>query len=96
MTSRRALALSLTLILGGCGALAPFESAPPHTLPAGVTGTAVGVCYSRLASTTETVRAIAAQACGKGETPRLVDTSWDLTVCPVLTPARAVFVCGGP
>jgi hypothetical protein len=95
MTSRRALALSLTLILAGCGALAPFESAPPRALPAGVTGTAVGVCYTRLASTAEAVRAIAAQACGPGGTPRLVDTSWDLTFCPVLTPARAIFVCGG-
>jgi hypothetical protein len=39
---------------------------------------------------------VAAQACGKGETPRLVDTSWDLNNCPVLTPARAIFACSGP
>jgi hypothetical protein len=96
MDCRRALTLALMLLLGGCGSLAPFESAPPRTLPAGVTGTAVGVCYSRLATTAEAVRAIAAQACSTGAPPRLVDTSWDLNVCPVLTPARAVFVCSGP
>ena len=90
----RLAALLLPLLCGACGALAPFESAPPNKLPEGVSGPAVGVCYSRLASTAEAVHAIATEACHGGGAPRLVDNAWDLAACPVLTPARAVFVCG--
>jgi hypothetical protein len=90
----RLVPLLLPLLLGGCGALAPFEAAPPGALPGGGDGVPVSVCYSRLASTAEAVRAVAAEACHGGGTPRLVGSTWDLAACPVLTPARAVFACG--
>jgi hypothetical protein len=62
-------------------------AADPSSVP-------VSVCYSRLSSTPQQVIAIAAQECGPGKTPGLVEQKWDLHSCPLLTPIRATFVCG--
>lgn len=88
----RSLALVPLLAIAGCGILAPFPSATPPA-PPGTTGVPVGICYSRLASSTDDLRALAAQECGSGQMPQLVDTEWNVNNCPLLTPTRAIFIC---
>jgi hypothetical protein len=52
----------------------------------------VAVCYNKLFSTPEQVRAVAIEACGPKAEPQLVNQDLKLT-CPVLTPVRANFRC---
>lgn len=81
-------------VLAGCGALTPFETAPPPAA-AGEKGTPVSVCYNGLASTSEQVRSTALEQCSGG-TLGPVRTEWDFSHCPVLVPQRATFTCGTP
>ncbi|MDE2230400.1 MAG: hypothetical protein KGL11_15365 [Alphaproteobacteria bacterium] len=99
----------LAFVLVGCSDFAPFETMTPNLgpgaqrrEPAQQTITAAGanpanapvsVCYSRLAATPAQVTAVAAEECGKGEAPELVDQGVDLMACPVLIPTRATFRC---
>ncbi|MGH6990488.1 MAG: hypothetical protein ACREE3_11385 [Stellaceae bacterium] len=105
----RPLVALVALALAGCSNFAPFESMTPNLGPgdqrrettqemvaaAGATlaDAPVSVCYSRLASAPDQVKAVAASECGKGTTPKLVDQGMDLTACPVLIPVRATFSC---
>jgi hypothetical protein len=52
----------------------------------------LAICYSRLTASAEQVRSIAEAAC-PGGTLSLVGQGWNLNVCPVFTPVRAVFTC---
>lgn len=91
LASRGCLAGALLFTVGGCSQLAPTDAAPaPGGLP---TATQVGVCYTSAASTPAQVRALAADQCPVGTTPRLVAQGWNLDVCPILIPVRATFDC---
>ena len=53
----------------------------------------VSVCYNKLRSTPQQVVAIAAQECGSGPAPLLIQQRLDIRACPLLTPVRATFTC---
>ncbi|MGH7014574.1 MAG: hypothetical protein ACREEL_10570 [Stellaceae bacterium] len=105
---RHVIAL-VTLALAGCSNFAPYETQTPNLGPndqrrettqemvtaagANPADAPVSVCYSRLASTPDQVKAVAASECGKGATPVLVDQGMDLTACSLLIPVRATFSC---
>lgn len=83
----------LALLATSCGSLvAPFESAPQLADDGTDIGDRVGVCYNKMFSTPEQVRAVAVEACGPNTTPQLVNQDMHLT-CPLLTPVRASFQC---
>lgn len=105
----RHVVILVALALAACSNFAPFETQTPSLGPGGqqqataqelVTAAGlnpayapVSVCYSRLAASPDQVKAVAAEECGKGETPRLVDQGVDLSACPLLVPIRATFSC---
>ena len=89
---RRAL-LALVLLTTSCGSLtAPFETVP--SLPTGVNdvGDRVAVCYNKMFSTPEQIRAVAVDACGPDAEPQFLEQDERLS-CPVLTPVRATYQC---
>lgn len=55
----------------------------------------LAVCYNRWTASAEQVRSIAESACPGGAL-RFVGQGWNLDVCPVFTPVRAVFTCTTP
>jgi hypothetical protein len=89
----RALAVFLALLLPGCSLVQPFDTAG-RPVPNDVSeeGERVGVCYNAVFTKPERIREIAAETCGPGTTPNLVNQDMRLA-CPVLTPVRATFVC---
>ena len=72
----------------------PFEGVAPIYPPAGISpdDLRVSVCYNRLFSTPEQVRAVAVNSCGAQGEPQLIDQDLKL-YCPLMTPVRANFVC---
>jgi hypothetical protein len=97
MSSTRSWRLAWVLLacaVTACGGLVePFETLP-SVLEAGDADDAprIAVCYNKLFSTPEQVRAVAIEACGPKTEPQLVSQDLKLT-CPLLTPARANFRC---
>lgn len=105
----RRIVIFAALALAGCNTFAPFETQTPNLGPGGQreetaqqmvaaagaspANAPVSVCYSRLATAPDQVKAIAAAECDKGETPKLVDQGIDLVACPLLVPVRATFSC---
>lgn len=88
---------SLLLALAACGMLPPYETVPPP-LKRGEQnpGQRVSVCYNPLTTTTEKVRALAAESCGTGMTPKPIEGSIGLNSCPLLIPERGTFLCTAP
>jgi hypothetical protein len=102
--ARHAAPVLLCLALAQCrGALPPYETVPPALsraeLDAAAGATApprVAVCYNAFTTTAAEVRAIAQQSCQAGTVPRPSNRDLSLDNCPLLQPARAIFVCAGP
>ena len=86
-------ALAVAAVLAGCGALAPFATAPRAAPPGAPPGQRVAICYDRLATTLAEVQAAAQPECGAGTDAVPESTDWYLVSCPVLLPARATFRC---
>jgi hypothetical protein len=87
--------LALAGATTACGSLVePFEAVPPLSPPPGIAADSqrVAVCYNKMFTTPEQVRAVAADACGPSTEPQLIGQDMKL-YCPVLTPIRAHFVC---
>jgi hypothetical protein len=80
---RRGLGFAVLLGLAGCAAFeGPQPSEAVHTL-----------CYTRLSTSPDEVRALAQQACG-GAAPAFQKQEMDLSACPILVPERVYFGCG--
>jgi hypothetical protein len=95
VTARRLSTMLAAAMLAGCGSLtAPFEGVPSLVPPPGVSADSqrVAVCYNKLFTTPEQVRAVAVEACGADSDPQLVGQDLRLD-CPVMTPVRAQFLC---
>ena len=94
MSSRRLLALLLAAGLAGCSSLTPFATGPKKADPKEKDpGPRVAICYNPLKTSDEKVQESGqAQCIGKAEAEK-VSTDYRLDDCPVLTPARATFVC---
>src|SRR5579859_5317905 len=91
----RFASIALAALLAGCGSMTePFEGVPSLEPPPGVSadGDRVAVCYNKLFTTPEQVRAVALQACGRDSEPQLISQDIKLD-CPVMTPVRAQFLC---
>ena len=92
---RKAPALALAAAaLAACSALDPYEtSAPPVPAGRAEAGPRVAICYDGLASGAREVTAAAQAQCPTGTAATRVGTDWWMEHCPLLLPARAVFVC---
>ena len=92
----RGLALAAALAqLAACGSMvAPYEGVPPSYPPKGVSTDAerVSVCYNKLFTTPQEVRAAAAAACSPKTEPKLLGQDLRLD-CALMTPVRANFIC---
>jgi hypothetical protein len=89
----------LILLLGavaGCSGFTPFPVAP-RGLAYGEKdpGPRVAVCYNGLKTPPEQVQKLAQEQCqGQGNTvAERYDTDYRMEDCPVMTPARATFLC---
>lgn len=94
----RLLPLALAAALSGCGALAPYPTAPLGAKPKAPpdAGPRVAICYNSLHSTKDDAREEAQHECAPGTTATRVDSDWYLENCPLLLPERATFVCAPP
>lgn len=90
----RLLALAAVIAVSGCTALNPFPTGPlPPTPQSKDAGPRVAICYNALKTSADKVREMAqAQCIGKAVVEK-IDTDYHLDDCPLLTPARATFVC---
>ncbi len=94
-TGRCLAMLAAGWILAACGSLVdPFEGVPPPNAPPGIAADSqrIAICYNKMFSTPEQIRAAAVEACGPNTEPQLIGQDMKL-YCPVLTPVRAHFVC---
>ena len=92
---RRAALVAGVALVAACGSFtAPFEGVPSLYPPEGVSADSqrVAVCYNKLFTTPEQVRAVAVEACGADSDPQLIGQDVKLD-CPVMTPVRAQFIC---
>ncbi|HEU0218733.1 MAG TPA: hypothetical protein VFQ90_18900 [Stellaceae bacterium] len=91
---RRFVALLLAATLAGCSGFTPFVTAPPSLLPSESSpGKRVSICYNGLKTTPEKLQEMAQDGClGEGNA-QLLDTDYRLDNCPLMTPARATFLC---
>ncbi len=88
------LALLGAVALAGCGALAPYSTAPAAATPGQPAGARVAICYNALTTSREAAQAEAQNECPAGTAAaERVDTDYLLDYCPLLLPARASFVC---
>jgi hypothetical protein len=95
MTGWRVLALLLATAVFGCSsALTPFETGPP-TLPVRIAdpGPRVSICYNPLKTPPEKLQELAQKGCFGNTVAERIDTDYQLDDCPILTPARATFLC---
>ena len=91
---RRLAALALAATLAGCSGFTPFATSPPALAIGEVApGKRVAVCYNGLKTPPEKLQEMAQAEClGEGNAQPL-DTDYRLDNCPVMTPARATFLC---
>jgi hypothetical protein len=90
--SRLAIVL-LAATLGGCGAVDPYATLSRAPRPGQPAGQRVGICYNGLRSDPVQVQAEAQRECAVNTLAEPVDTDWYMETCPLLSPARATFVC---
>jgi len=88
--------LLLLAALAGCSGFTPFP-VPPKGLAIGETnpGTRVAICYNGFKSTPAEVQELGLEQCrttGNTAAER-IGTDYRMENCPVMTPARATFLC---
>lgn len=93
MSARGTVALLFAATVAGCGALTPFSTGPLADAKAKDPGPRVAICYNPLKTADEKVQQLGQAQCMGDTTAQLVSTDYHLDDCPMLTPARATFVC---
>ena len=95
MTRAAFLLVLIAPALLGCGAIAPYPTAPAgrDAKAPPDAGPRVAICYNTLRSTLDQVRVAAQAECTADTIATPVETDWYLQACPMLLPARATFVC---
>jgi len=86
----------LVAAMAGCSGFTPFPVAPRGIEPGEKNpGTRVAVCYNGLKTTPEEVQKLGLEQCREdGDTSaELIGTDYRLDNCPLMTPARATFLC---
>jgi hypothetical protein len=80
--------------LAGCSSLTPFVTGPPALAPGEKDpGKRVSICYSSLKTSAEKIREMAQAQCPAASLAEPFDTDLRMDNCPVMTPARATFLC---
>jgi len=93
MSGRQAIGL-LAVFVAGCTALNPFPTGPlPADPKVKDAGPRVAICYNPMKTPPEKVQELGQAQCLGGAAAEKVDVDYRLDDCPVLTPARATFVC---
>ncbi|HUZ75048.1 MAG TPA: hypothetical protein VMU87_18850 [Stellaceae bacterium] len=77
--------IATRLLLVGLVQCSAFEGPQPSP-------DAHSLCYNRLSTSAERLRALAATVCNGG-TPRYLAQGLDLSACPLLVPMRVSFAC---
>jgi hypothetical protein len=88
--------LLLLAAMVGCSGFTPFPVGPRGLEPGEKSpGTRVAICYNGLKTTPEEVQKLGLEECRNngGTTVELLGTDYRLDNCPVMTPARATFLC---
>ena len=86
--------LLLLAVLAGCSALEPYATFPRSARPGEDTSlTRVAICYDTFVSSLEQVQAAAQQECAADTVATYSSTDWYLQFCPLLLPARAIYMC---
>jgi hypothetical protein len=93
MSARGTAALLFAATVSGCSALTPFSTGPLADPKAKDPGPRVAICYNPLKTADEKVQQLGQAQCSGDTTAQLVSTDYHLDDCPMLTPARATFVC---
>ena len=89
-----ACAIVLLASLAGCSALEPYATYPRAARPGEDTSlTRVAICYDTFVSSLEQVQAAAQQECAADTVATYSSTDWYLQFCPLLLPARAIYMC---
>lgn len=86
-------ALLFAATVSGCSALTPFSTGPLADPKAKDPGPRVAICYNPLKTADEKVQQLGQAQCSGDTTAQLVSTDYHLDDCPMLTPARATFIC---
>jgi hypothetical protein len=88
--------LLLVAAVAGCSGFTPFP-ASPRGLSAHEKnpGTRVAICYNGLKTPPEEVQKLGLEQCQNygGATAERIDTDYRMDDCPLMTPARATFLC---
>ena len=88
--------LLLAVAIAGCSGFTPCP-VPPRGLEAGEKnpGTRVAICYNGLKTTPEDVQKLGLEECRNngGTTVAPLGTDYSIDNCPLMTPARATFLC---
>jgi hypothetical protein len=88
--------LVLVAATAGCSGFTPFPVAP-RGLELGEKnpGTRVAICYNGLKNEPEQVQNLALEQCRSegGTAVERISTDYRMDDCPLVTPARATFVC---
>jgi hypothetical protein len=94
MNGRRLAGLLLAMFVTGCTALNPFPTGPLAADPKGTDSRPrVAICYNPWKTPPEKVQEMGRAQCLDGAAAEKVGVDYHLDDCPVLTPARATFVC---
>lgn len=93
----RLLVALFGVALAQCSVLPPYETSPAAPAKGRPDPSSrVAVCYNSLTTNAAAVRAIAANACDPGTTPKPVDHDMSMSNCPLFEPLRATFSCIKP
>jgi hypothetical protein len=86
--------LLLLAATAGCSGFTPFP-VTPRGLAIGEKdpGPRVAICYNGLKTLPEQVQKLAQEQCASDTTAERIDTDYRMDNCPVMTPARATFLC---
>jgi hypothetical protein len=86
--------LLLLATAAGCSGFTPYPVAPRGLeLGEKSPGQRVAVCYNGLKTPPEEVQKLAQEQCPSSTMAERFDTDYRMDDCPLMTPARATFLC---
>jgi hypothetical protein len=86
----------LLLLAGaaGCSGFTPFPAGPrPLAIGEKDPGVRVAICYNGLKTPPEQLQKLAQEQCPSDMVAERFDTDYRMDDCPLMTPARATFLC---